>query len=60
MKTKIDKSKEQLDKKDRTRDKASTVFLKLYAKRKGKYKGWDSINSEIYQIKAEQTKVEQE
>jgi len=37
------------------KDKANTVFLKLYAKRRGKYKSWDTINSETYpsEIKGE-------
>ena len=30
------------------KDKANTVFLKLYAKRRGKYKGWNSLNAETY------------
>ena len=28
------------------RDKATTVFTKLYAKRKGKYKDWSEARSE--------------
>ncbi len=28
------------------KDKANTVFLKLYVKRRGKYKGWGDIISE--------------
>ena len=58
MKTKIDQSVKK--QKNEQRDKATTVFLKLYAKRKGKYKDWDSINSEIYPNREEQIKVEQE
>ena len=30
------------------KDKANTVFLKLYAKRRGKYKSWNSLNAETY------------
>ncbi len=30
------------------KDKANTVFLKLYAKRRGKYKGWSDVISETY------------
>ncbi len=30
------------------KDKANTVFLKLYAKRRGKYKDWNSLNAETY------------
>jgi len=28
------------------KDKANTVFLKLYAKRRGKYKGWSDVRAE--------------
>ena len=35
------------------KDKANTVFLKLYAKRKGKYKGWSEVSAETYPIENE-------
>ena len=35
---------------DNQRDKASTVFLKLYAKRRGKYKGWSDVRAETLPI----------
>jgi len=35
------------------KDKANTVFLKLYAKRRGKYKGWDQVSSETYPLENE-------
>jgi hypothetical protein len=35
------------------RDKATTVFLKLYAKRKGKHKEWSDVRAETYPIAKE-------
>jgi len=35
------------------KDKANTVFLKLYAKRRGKYKGWSDVRAETLPITKE-------
>jgi hypothetical protein len=35
------------------RDKANTVFLKLYAKRRGKYKDWSDVRAETYPVTKE-------
>jgi hypothetical protein len=34
-------------------DKANVVFLKLYAKRRGKYKGWSDVRAETLPITIE-------
>jgi hypothetical protein len=34
------------DQRDKSMDKANVVFLKLYAKRRGKYKGWSDVRAE--------------
>jgi hypothetical protein len=39
--------------KNEQRDKADTVFLKLYAKRRGRYKSWDSIDCKTYPLDIE-------
>ena len=33
------------DQRDKSMDKASVVFLKLYARNRGKYKGWNEVRS---------------
>jgi len=48
MKTKIDRTKEQIIDRQKKKDKATTVFTKLYAKRRGKYKGWGDVRAETY------------
>ncbi|UCH65561.1 MAG: hypothetical protein JSW63_00045 [Ignavibacterium sp.] len=50
MKTNNYEAKEQLIKRDRTRDKATIVFTKLYAKKRGKYKGWNSIEAKTLDV----------
>jgi hypothetical protein len=45
MEAKIDRTKEQIIDRQKQRDKATTVFTKLYAKRKGKYTGWNSLEA---------------
>ena len=46
MKTKIDRTKEQIIDRQKKKDKATTVFTKLYAKREGKYKDWNFLGAE--------------
>ncbi len=48
MKIKIDRTKEQIIDRQKQRDKATTVFTKLYAKRKGKYTGWNSLEAKTF------------
>ena len=44
MKIKYDRTlEEQIIDGQKKKDKATTVFTKLYAKRRGKYKGWNSL-----------------
>ena len=38
-----------IDQEDK-KDKATTVFLKLYAKRRGKYTGWNAVKGETLPI----------
>jgi hypothetical protein len=45
-------SQSTVDQKD-NKDKATTVFLKLYAKRRGKYTGWNSLKAETLPIENE-------
>jgi len=49
MKIKYNRTKEQLTDSQKQRDKATTVFTKLYAKRRGKYKGWNSLDAKTMQ-----------
>jgi len=42
---KLEINKSVRDLKDTQRDKATSVFWKLYAKRKGKYKDWNSLGA---------------
>ena len=52
---KIEINKSTKDQKNEPRDKADTVFLKLYAKRRGRYKGWSEVISETYPRGTENT-----
>ena len=48
MKTKIDRTKEQIIDKQKQRDKATTVFTKLYAHKRGKNKDWSDGLLNVY------------
>ena len=39
------------DLRHKPKDRANIVFLKYYAKRRGKYKGWSDVRAETYPAK---------